>query len=162
MNQHHFAGFMEMTLGLVLGMLFGGGVNVTAGLSATMCSILMGIARLSGSRRHHKLRALSPLWFVLYFCTRSKAKEEPNLPEEAVRNDGRHGGLVIGVFVVIYLGGGFVARSGLSLGDTDISTDASWRTGVDRRLAHVGSGLDSWGGVHKIRYQNGLFRLEQA
>jgi len=175
MNQHHFAAFMEMTSGLVLGMLFGRGVKRDRRPFLMIAAVLMGIALIFTGSRGGIISYACVIAFVVtvsyLFRGRSNAtgRTESDGRRPVALVAGTVGLVLIGVLAVIYLGGGdsVVRGFGLSLGDSDISTGRFhfWRIATQIAAAHpiLGSGLDSFGvAFTKYDTQSGFFRVEQA
>jgi hypothetical protein len=112
MNQHHFAAFMEMTSGLVLGMLLGSGIKRDRRPFLMIAAVLMGIALIFTGSRGGIISYACVIAFAVtatyFFRGRRNAKEsaqsEGRGPFTLVA--GAVGLALIGIFVVIYLGGG--------------------------------------------------------
>jgi O-antigen ligase len=170
-NEHHFAGFMEMTAGLTLGLLFGD-INRQKKFLFGIGLVVMIAAILMTSSRGGliSLVATFAVAGILSFVHRRKGglTGEKRKIRPAVLA-GAAGVAAISVLLVLLLGGDESLTRGLGL--TEVGTDLSngrthfWAVAWQIFLAHpfVGAGLDSFG-VAFTRYDtwNGLFRVERA
>lgn len=174
-NRHHFAGYMEMTLALPLGLLFSGSIekekrflylfvaglmavalimtNSRGGLIALVAEILF-LAATMGFRRHHK-----------------KHKSESRRPrfQSAAVKAGLALALIVAIFGGVVLLGGEEALSRFvgSVNADDPTTGRAhfWSVTVDIIKQHplIGTGLGAFGVVYTgYDSRNGLYRLEQA
>ena len=174
-NQHHFAAFMEMTSGLTLGLLFGGGLKRDRRPFLMIAAVLMGAALVFTGSRGGVISYAGVIAFVVIAAYLSRRHSETNGQPETERTS-RFAmpagtvalGLIVGV-MVLYLGGGesLLRGVGLSLGDTDISTGRIqfWTIALKIFAAHpiLGSGLESFGVAYTLYDpQSGFFRVEQA
>lgn len=170
-NKHNFAGYIEMTLALPLGLLFSGAVERDKRLLVLTAIGVMGIALvMSGSRGGFVSIVAEVLFLIAITGVRSiKRTNEPVAgPSVAVR------GILAGVmflliaFSVILIGG----ESSLSrLSETKNSNDPTsnrttiWRVSLDVIRAHplVGSGLGAFGVAYTpFDPEDGAARVEQS
>jgi O-antigen ligase len=176
-NQHHFAAFMEMTIGLTLALLVGKATEKDKRLLLVIAIVLMGIAILLTGSRGGVLSLLGVLGFVLLTNVLRRSDSDEELPKEEKRARFRRhlafvgGGL--GLLVVLFgavllLGGdapltrgiGFTNQADVSSGRLHFWTVALQ---VFKDYPLLGAGLDSFGTAFP-RYDtwNGNFRVEQA
>lgn len=176
-NQHHFAAFMEMTIGLTVALLAGKATAKDKQLLLIIAAVLMGIAVLLTGSRGGVLSLLGVLGFVFLtnFLRRSDADEELPKEEKSVRFRrnlafvGGGLGLLIIIFgAVILLGGDAPLSRGIGFtNQADVSSgrlhfwSVAWQTFRDNPI--IGAGLDSFGMAFP-RYDtwNGNSRVEQA
>ncbi len=171
-NEHHFAGFMEMTAGLTLGILLGD-INRQKKFLFGIALVVMIAAILMTSSRGGLISIVAT--FVVaaaltYFHRRknSSATGEKRRVSPAVLV-GTGSIIVITVVLVLLLGGDESMTRGFGLSGTggDISNGRThfWSVAWQIFLAHplLGSGLDSYG-VAFTQYDtwNGVFRIERA
>lgn len=176
-NQHHFAAYMEMTMGLTLGLLFGKATkkNKRAFLLIAVC--IMGIALVFTSSRGGMISLLAVVAFVVAANLRQKPMSgETDLPEADNKSPRRKialvgGGLALILVLfgaVLLLGGDESLMRGIGLHNPeDIANgrthfwSAAWRIFLDYPI--LGAGLDAFG-VAYTRYDswNGVLRVEQA
>ena len=174
-NRHHFAGYMEMTLALPLGLLFSGSIekekrflylfvaglmavalimtNSRGGLIALVAEILF-LAATMGFRRHHKKH--------------KSVSKAPRFKSAAVKA-GLALALIFAIFGGVVLLGGEEALSRFvgSVNTDDPTTGRAhfWSVTVDIIKQHpfIGTGLGAFGVVYTgYDSRNGLYRLEQA
>jgi O-antigen ligase len=177
MNQHHFAAFMEMTIGLTLALLAGKATEKDKRLLLIIAIVLMGIAILLTGSRGGVLSLLGVIGFVLLtnFLRKKDEDEELSKEEKRVRFKrnlalvgGALGLLMILFSAVILLGGdaplsrgiGFTTQADVSSGRLHF-----WSVGLKIFLSHpiLGAGLDAFGTAFPLYDSwNGNFRVEQA
>jgi O-antigen ligase len=178
-NQHHFAAFMEMTLGLTLGLLFGDATKDNKKIFFIIAAVVMGMAILLTGSRGGMMSFLGVLGFVIManFINNREIKNK-NANEEIKqfflrRNLILFGGgfalIVILFLAVLFVGGdqSLLRGFGLSGVEGDISTGRShfWWVALQIFFDHpiIGTGFDSFGAAF-TRYDtwSGVFRVEQA
>ena len=178
-NQHHFAAFMEMTMGLTLGILFGKGIKKEMRIFLIIAALVMGIAIIFTGSRGGLISFLAVLGFIVFtnvLWDRQKSDDE-NEPEVRVSRFRRNllligGGLVL-IFVlfgsVILLGGdqSLLRGIGLNVSADDVSSGRTHFWSVALKIFFdypiLGAGLDAFGTAFS-RYDswNGTFRVEHA
>ena len=176
-NQHHFAAFMEMTIGLTLALLVGKATEKDKRLLLIIAIVLMGIAILLTGSRGGVLSLLGVIGFVLLtnLLRRSETGEELSREERRARfkrNIALVGGglglLIILFGAVLLLGGDAPLSRGIGLTtQTDVSSGRLhfWSVGLQIFAAHpiLGAGLDAFGTAFPLYDSwNGNFRVEQA
>ena len=174
-NQHHFAGLMEMTSGIALGMLFGRGLKREKKLFFAIAAGIMGIAIIfTGSRGG----LISYLVVVLFAAAASFVRRNGHKDENADLAPRRRNLIIMmaaAVLVVLVLGsvlllGGeqsLLRGFGLQESQGDVSSGRLhfWSIAWQIFLANpiIGAGFDAFG-VAFSRYDtwHGLFRVENA
>jgi len=174
-NRHHFAGYMELTLALPLGLLFAGSLEKDKRFIYLFAAGLMGVALIMTNSRGGIISLIAEVLFlaaVSGFGKRHKSREVEQKTRR-VRGAAARTALALVLIVVIFAGvvllGGESALSRLvgSVNTDDPTTGRAhfWSVTVDIIKAHpvIGTGLGAFGVVY-TRYdsRNGLFRLEQA
>ena len=174
-NQHHFAAFMEMSIGLTLGLLFGKAAKKDKNLLLIIAAVLMGIAVVLTGSRGGLLSLLGVIGFVVA-ANLLKRRVDGKSSGEAVnyrRNFALIGGGIALLLVLfgsaLLLGGDQSILRGVGLQDMkgDISTGRThfWQMAVKIIYDYpfLGSGLNSFGTVY-TQYDtwNGAMRVEQA
>ena len=174
-NRHHFAGYMELTIALPLGLLFAGVVEKQKRVLYLFVAGLMGVALVMTTSRGGIISLVAEIVFLAIVTAiwrtqkseRRKTKSSP-LKSVAVRA-GMAGALLVGLFFsVLLLGGEFSIYRFIDSVNTDDPTTGRahfWAVTLDIIKAHpyVGTGLGAFGVIY-TRYdsRNGMFRLEQA
>ncbi|MGI8787915.1 MAG: O-antigen ligase family protein [Pyrinomonadaceae bacterium] len=175
-NQHHFAAFMEMTMGLTLGLLFGKATKANKRIFLLIAVVIMGIALVFTSSRGGMLSLLGVVGFVVVANLLQKPTGEIDLTIENGKNFRRSfafigGGLALILVLfgtVLLLGGDESLLRGIGLSNPeDISNgrthfwQIAWRIFLDYPI--IGAGLDAFAFAF-TRYDswNGVFRIEQA
>jgi O-antigen ligase len=174
-NRHHFAGYMELTLAIPLGLLFSGAIEGEKKLLYVFAVAMMGMALiLTGSRGGIISLVVEVLFLVAIAGIRRK--ESATKPEEKQRQ-AQSGivraalalALIMGILVATVLFGGEQALSRFvgTVNTDDPTTGRAhfWSVTLDIIHAHpfTGTGLGAFGVIY-TRYdsRNGLYRLEQA
>lgn len=176
-NRHHFAAFMEMTIGLTLGLLFGKkAVKSDKRIFLLIAIVIMGIAIVLTSSRGGMLSLLAVVIFVVTINLRQKADDEAGVDGET--DGGRRGkiisvgGAILLLLIlfgsVLLLGGDESLMRGIGMGAVgDISTgrfhfwQIGWRIFLDHPI--LGAGFDAFGTVFPgYDSRNGIFRVEQT
>lgn len=175
-NQHHFAAFMEMSIGLTLGLIAGKVTGKDKRLLLLIAVILMGIAILLTGSRGGFLSLVGAIGFVLITTYMRGGGHE-----DLTASDNRAGfrkklafvGSGIGLLVLLaggalLLGGdASLSRSlGFSVqGDVSSGRLHFWSVAFKIFLDHpiLGAGFDAFGSAYtKYDTMNGVFRVEQA
>lgn len=169
-NQHHFAAFMEMTLGITVGFLIGTNTKKEQLLLFIFAIILMIVCIIFTGSRGGMLSLLGVLVFIgsTFYLGRNKT-ETSQIHKLAI---------IIGTLAlffiisgaVLFLGAGDSLVRGLGVSEltsADFSSGRTyfWQTAAKMFLSHPfsGVGLDSFGTAFtKFDIWNGSFRIEQA
>lgn len=175
-NQHHFAAFMEMTIGIALALIFGKAVKKDKQLLLIIASVVMGMAIVFTGSRGGMLSLFGVLGFVIAVNLRNKKAANEVGSSEKRENFQRNSAFIgAGLALILVLfgsvlllgGGNSLARViGLQFSD-DVSNGRIhfWQIALKIFLDHpvLGAGLDSFGTAF-TRYDtwNGTFRIEQA
>ncbi len=175
-NQHHFAAFMEMTVGLTLGLIFGKATDKDKRFLLVIAAVLMGIAIVLTSSRGGMLSLFGVLAFVITANLLKKQKDKNKSSTENRQNFRRNfiliaGGLalILSLFgAVILLGGDASLLRGIGLTtEQDFSSGRThfWYVALQIIFNHpiLGVGLDAFGTAFtRFDTWNGTFRIEQA
>jgi O-antigen ligase len=173
-NRHHFAGYMELTIALPLGLLFAGGVDKDKRLLYVFVAGLMGIALVMTTSRGGIISLVAEIMFLVVVTAIWRSQNERRRTKSgrlkyAGMRVGMAAALLLGLFLgVMALGGEFsIYRFIDSVNTNDPTTGRAhfWSVTLDIIKAHpyVGTGLGAFGVVYtKYDSRNGLFRLEQA
>ena len=183
-NRHHFAGYMELTIALPLGLIFAGAVDKEKILLYLFVAGLMGIALVMTTSRGGIISLVAEIVFLvivpaLWRSKKEKHREERHREERhrAKANRLKSVGIRVGLtgaillslfFGVIFLGGEFSIYRFIDSVNTDDPTTGRahfWSVTLDiiRANPYLGTGLGAFGVVYtKYDTRNGLFRLEQA
>lgn len=174
-NRHHFAAFMNMTIGLTMGLLYGNATKRDKSLLLLISLILMGIALMFSGSRGGILSMLGVIAFVIVvnlFDKKGEKEFEDSKSSKLQRNlllIGSGLGLVIVLIgSALFYGGEDSVTRGLGLGNqADISNGRFhfWQTAWQIFIHYpiIGAGLDAF----SISYThfdtwNGSLRVEQA
>ena len=173
-NRHHFAGYMELTIALPLGLLFAGVVDKQKRVLYLFVAGLMGVALVMTTSRGGIISLVAEIAFLAIVTaiwrTQSERRRTKSSPLKSVAiRAGMAGALLVGLFFgVLMLGGEFSIYRFIDSVNTDDPTTGRahfWAVTLDIIKAHpyVGTGLGAFGVIY-TRYdsRNGLFRLEQA
>lgn len=175
-NQHHFAAFMEMTIGLTLGLLFGKATKTNKRIFLLFVVIVMGMALVFTSSRGGMLSLLGVIAFIVAANLLKRPSrgvdEEEDKGQVFRRNVALIGGglslIVILFSTVLLLGGDDSLVRGVGLSNMkDISNgrthfwQVAWQIFINYPI--LGAGLDAFG-IAFPQYDtwNGTFRIEQA
>jgi len=173
-NRHHFAGYMEMTIALPLGLLFTGAVEKQKRVLYAFVAMLMGVALIMTNSRGGLISLGAEILFLAVVGTTARSRHGRRLPRtERARAAMVRAGLAFALIVVLI--GGAVAFGGSEaftrLLGTPTAADPTtgrahfWSVALEVIKAYpiTGSGLGSFGVIY-TRYDshNGLFRLEQV
>jgi O-antigen ligase len=177
-NQHHFAAFMEMTIGVTLALIFGQATKKDKQILLIIAVVVMGIAILLTGSRGGLISLLGVVGFIVAANLFGKTKNDKNSDgEESRKNFRRNFGFIVGGLALILvlfgaallLGGdeSLLRGIGLQANQTDVTSgrrhfwEIALKIFVDRPI--FGAGLDSFGTAF-THYDtwNGSFRVEQA
>ena len=174
-NRHHFAGYMELTISLPLGLLFAGAVDKEKRLLYLFIAGLMGVALVMTTSRGGIISLVAEVVFLAVVTAIWRTQNERRSRTKSSRlklvgiRAGMAAALLVGLFFsVLALGGEFsIYRFIDTVNTSDPTTGRAhfWAVTLDIIKAHpyVGTGLGAFGVIY-TRYdsRNGLFRLEQA
>lgn len=174
-NRHHFAGYMELTLALPLGLLFAGAVDREKRILYLFLAAMMGVALFMTTSRGGVISFVGEvLFFAIVTSFWRKDSERSSRKRSRIRGAilrlGLAGALLVALVIgVSMLGGGDIPLSRLvdSVNTNDPTTGRAhfWSVTVDMIQAHpfLGTGLGAFGVIYtRFDTRNGLLRLEQA
>lgn len=174
-NRHHFAGYMELTIALPLGLLFAGSVEKEKQLLYLFAAGLMGVALVMTSSRGGIVSLVAEIMFFVVVSALWKRPTSEGSRRERKRLKGAMIrlalgiGLMVALFVgVIMLGGEFSISRFIDSVNTDDPTTGRahfWSVALQMIKSHpiLGTGLGAFGVIYtQYDSRNGLFRLEQA
>ena len=178
-NRHHFAGYMELTLALPLGLILAGAVERERVILYAFASAIMAIALVMTNSRGGMLSLLAEVFFLALVAASVRRRGRGEEPAAAAGPGGRVRALaarlglgfamVLAVLVgVLYFGGEeAVSRMLGTVNSEDPTTgrahfwQATWQMIQDRPV--LGAGLGAFSAVYpQYDTSNGLYRLEQA
>ena len=173
-NRHHFAGYMELTLGLPLGLLFAGSLDKEKRFIYLFAALLMGVALIMTNSRGGIISLVAEILFLAALTMfRKRRRHEVQDRSQRIRNAALRSALalalIVGLFAgVVWLGGESVLSRFVGTVNSDDPTTGRahfWSVTTDIIKAHpfLGTGLGAFAVVY-TRYdsRNGLYRLEQA
>ena len=175
-NRHHFAGYMELTAALPLGMLFAGAVGRDQRLLYAFAALMMGVSLAMTNSRGGMLSLVAEIMFLAVMSGAARSKGESGEGGRRSRLRGlalRAGGgfalvLVLFAGVIMFGGEGALSRLVGTVNSADPTTGRAhfWRgtLGIIRDHALLGAGLGAFPSAYP-RYDTGdgkLYRLEQA
>jgi O-antigen ligase len=176
-NQHHFAAFMEMTIGLTLGLLYNKSTKKDKRLLLAIAVVIMGIALVFTSSRGGILSLFGVVGFVTLVSFLRKNTGDEDEDEELPKSSFQRkfaligGGLALALVLfgtIILLGGGESLTRGMGfINQSDISNGRSHFWSVTLQIIRdypiFGAGLNAYGAAF-THYDtwNGSLRIEQA
>ena len=173
-NRHHFAGYMELTIALPLGLLFAGAVDKEKRIIYLFIAGLMGVALVMTASRGGIVSLVAEIFFLMIVTAiwrkpSERRRKRKHRFKQVLSRLGMTGALLVGLFLgVVLLGGEFSINRFIDSVNTDDPTTGRshfWAVTLDIIKAHpyVGTGLGAYGVIY-TRYdtRNGLYRLEQA
>lgn len=173
-NRHHFAGYMELTMALPLGLVFSNAVEREKKFIYMFAAGLMAVALIMTNSRGGIVSLVAELIFLVSLMgigrrhRKKRTAKKPRLKSAAMRA-GLALAMVIALFAGVVLVGGEEALSRLvgSVNADDPTTGRAhfWSVTVDIIKNHpvIGTGLGAFGVVYTgYDTRNGLYRLEQA
>ncbi|MEP6741816.1 MAG: O-antigen ligase family protein [bacterium] len=173
-NRHHFAGYMELTLALPLGLIFSGGVEREKKFIYMFAACLMAVALImTNSRGGIVSLVVEVLFLTSLMGVRRRHKKKRTQRKPRIKSAAMKVGLALALVMVLFGGvvllGGEEALSRIvgSVNTDDPSTGRThfWSVTSDIIKNHpvIGTGLGAFGVVYTgYDTRNGLYRLEQA
>jgi O-antigen ligase len=175
-NRHHFAGYMELTMALPLGLIFSGAIERDKRPLYIFAAALMGIALIMTNSRGGLIALFAEIVFLFVMTgfgrrerERSGGEERTGRVRAALVRAGLGLALVVALIGGALLFGGEAALSRLAgtVNSNDPTTGRAHFWSVTLRIiqAHpvIGSGLGSFGLAYtQYDSRNGTERLEQA
>jgi O-antigen ligase len=173
-NRHHFAGYMELTIALPLGLVFSNAVEREKKFIYIFAAALMAVALVMTNSRGGIISLVAEILFLVSLMGigrrhhKKRTEKRPRLKSAATRA-GLALAMVMALFGGVVLLGGEEALSRLvgSVNADDPTTGRAhfWSVTVDIIKNHpvIGTGLGAFGVVYTgYDSRNGLYRLEQA
>ncbi len=175
-NRHHFAGYMELTLALPLGLVFTGAIEKEKKFIYLFAAGLMAVALVMTNSRGGIISLLAELLFLVATMglrrrrhkKGSHQRQQPRIKSAAMKA-GLALSLVLALFGGVVLLGGEDALTRIvgSVNTDDPTTGRAhfWSVTVDIIKTHpwIGTGLGAFGVVYTgYDTRNGTYRLEQA
>lgn len=174
-NRHHFAGYMELTIALPLGLLFAGAVDKEKRILYGFVAGLMGVALVMTASRGGIISLVAEvIFFAIVTAIWRKQSDERHRRTSRLKSVALRAGLAVALLVslfiaVLALGGEFSINRLIvdSVNTNDPTTGRAhfWSVTLEIIKAHpfLGTGLGAFGVVYtRFDSRNGLFRLEQA
>src|SRR5215207_7572757 len=173
-NRHHFAGYMELTIALPLGLLFAGAVDKEKRIIYLFIAGLMGVALVMTASRGGIISLVAEIFFLMIVTAiwrkpSERRRRQAHRFKMVLGRLGMTGALLVGLFLgVVLLGGEFSINRFIDGVNTDDPTTGRahfWSVTLEiiKNHPYVGTGLGAFGVIY-TRYdtRNGLYRLEQA
>jgi len=173
-NRHHFAGYMELTIALPLGLVFAGAIAREKMILYLFVAGMMGVALVMTASRGGIISLVAEILFLITTTAiwRKRSHRRHRKSSRIKRIAARAGmatALLVSLFLgVVMLGGEFSINRFIDSVNTDDPTTGRahfWSVTLNIIKAHpyVGTGLGSFGVIYtQYDTRNGLFRLEQA
>lgn len=174
-NRHHFAGYMELTIGIPLGLLFSGAVERNKRFIYFFAAGLMAVALIMTNSRGGVISLAAELFFLAIVAGigRRRRKREVQDKAQRVRSSALRAALALALIVamfaaVVWLGGDSALNrlvGSVNMADPTTGRAHFWSVTTDIIKAHplIGTGLGAFGVVYThYDTRNGLYRLEQA
>jgi O-antigen ligase len=170
-NRHHFAGYMELTIALPLGLLFSGSLETHKRPLYAFAALLMAISLILTNSRGGMISLCAEILFVIVVA--GPGLGDRGKSHGALRSLLLRGAVALVFAVVLCVGAIAVGGPGVfnrllgTVNAADPTTGRAhfWNVTLDIIKHHpfIGSGLGSFGIIY-TRYDsaNGLYRLEQA
>ena len=176
-NQHHFAAFMELTSGLVFGLLLGSGSTRDKKMFLLIAAILMSVALFFTGSRGGVISFAGVVAFAVaatYFFRKTSGKEsfvanERSRSQRFALLAGAAAFSLLIIGMVFYLGGGDSLLRGFGFQEQYVDVSSGrihyWSTSLKIIQAHpfIGAGLDAFAAAYtQFDTNSGLYRVEQA
>jgi O-antigen ligase len=175
-NRHHFAGYMELTIALPLGLLFGGAVEREKRALFIFAAAVMGVALIMTNSRGGIISLLAEIAFLVVVSgVRIKGRRGAHDGKHEAQGQSVALKALLGLALILCLFGGVVFFGGESALNRFVGTVNSndpttgrahfWTVTLDIIASHpiIGTGLGSFGAAFpRFDTRNGLMRLEQA
>jgi O-antigen ligase len=172
-NRHHFAGYMELTIALPLGLLVSGSLEMHKRPLYAFAALLMAVSLILTNSRGGMISLTAEVMFLIVIAGPGTSSSERSRQRNRLRGFLLRAGAALAFAIVLFFGaiavGGPSAFNRLlgTVNAADPTTGRShfWNVTLDVIKHHpfIGSGLGSFGVIY-TRYdsRNGLYRLEQA
>jgi O-antigen ligase len=175
-NRHHFAGYMELTLALPLGLLFSGAIERDKRFIYIFAALMMGVALIMTNSRGGILSLIAEIVFLVAmtgFRRKSRSSQQNETSGASIRaavvRSALGLALLLSIFAgVVMLGGEPVLNrlmGTVSSADPTTGRAHFWRVTLDVIRDHplIGTGLGSYGVAYPMYdTRGGGLRVEQA
>jgi len=170
-NQHHFAAFMEMTVGVTLGLIFGGVEGREKKALLAFAAVLMAIVIVWTGSRGGLIGFISTVVLVIAVNLFAKPSEGSGAQPKAklLLTIGGVGLIFMALGAVLFLGGADQLLRGIGINNPsgDVTTGRAhfWPIALRVFTEHplVGAGLDAFSVTYPAHDTwNGTLRVEQA
>jgi O-antigen ligase len=172
-NRHHFAGYMELTIALPLGLLLSGALETHKRPLYAFAVLLMAVSLILTNSRGGMISLAAEVLFVIVIAGPKATGSERSRLGNRFRGVLWRAGAGLAFAVVLFVGAIAIGGPGVfnrllgTVNAADPTTGRAhfWNITLDVIKQHplIGSGLGSFGVIY-TRYdsRNGLYRLEQA
>jgi O-antigen ligase len=172
-NRHHFAGYMELTIALPLGLLFSGALEPYKRPLYAFAVLLMAVALIMTNSRGGLISLVAEILFVIVIAGPGTGHREQSRTSFLMRTAAMRVAMALGLGIILFFsalaigGPGVFGRLLGTVNSADPTTGRAhfWNVTLDVIKNHpiLGSGLGSFSVIY-TRYDsgNGLYRLEQA
>ena len=173
-NRHHFAGYMELTIALPLGLVFAGAIEKEKWLLYLFVAGLMGVALVMTASRGGIISLVAEILFLITVTAIWRKQSDKRLRRSSrlkriAARAAMATALLVSLFLgVVLLGGEFSINRFIDSVNTDDPTTGrahfwSVTLNIIQAYPYLGTGLGSYGVIYTQHdSRNGLFRLEQA
>jgi O-antigen ligase len=173
-NRHHFAGYMELTIAIPLGLVFAGAIEKEKMLIYLFVAGLMGVALVMTASRGGIISLVAEIVFLITVTAiwRKQSERRHRRSSRLKRIAARAGmtaALLVSLFLgVLFFGGEFSINRFIDSVNTDDPTTGRahfWSITLNmiKAYPYLGTGLGAYGVSYtQFDSRNGLFRLEQA
>ena len=171
-NRHHFAGYMELTIALPLGLLFSGSLETHKRPLYGFAALLMAVSLVLTNSRGGMISLVAEVLFIIVVAGPG-IRAQDRSRQSLMRGILLRGGAALAFAVILFVGAVAVGGPGVfnrllgTVNAADPTTGRAhfWNVTLDVISHHpfIGSGLGSFSVIY-TRYdsRNGLYRLEQA
>jgi O-antigen ligase len=171
-NRHHFAGYMELTIALPLGLLFSGSLETHKRPLYAFAALLMAVSLILTNSRGGMISLIAEVLFIIVVAGPGVGARDRS-GHNIFRGVLLRGAAALAFAVILFIGAVAVGGPGVfnrllgTVNAADPTTGRAhfWNVTLDVITHHpfIGSGLGSFGVIY-TRYdsRNGLYRLEQA
>ena len=172
-NRHHFAGYMELTIALPLGLLFSGSLETHKRPLYAFAALLMAVSLILTNSRGGMISLCAEILFIIVVAGPGLSERSRSGGSAFLRSLLARAGAALVFAILLFFGAMAVGGAGVfsrllgTVNAADPTTGRAhfWNVTLDVIQHHplIGSGLGSFGVIY-TRYDtgNGLYRLEQA
>jgi O-antigen ligase len=172
-NRHHFAGYMELTIALPLGLLISGSLETHKRPLYAFAALLMAVSLILTNSRGGMISLTAEVMFLIVIAGPGTSTSDRAQHGSRLRGILLRAGAAIGFAIILFIGA--IAVGGPSvfnrlLGTVNAADPTTgrahfWNVTLDVIKHHpfIGSGLGSFGVIYtQYDSHNGYYRLEQA